>query len=241
MPHLPVVCSCTPPRRTLHSPHSRWPVTQVTRFNRMYLMGKTLLKWLSRGFFFYCFVFFLTRVWPFDPPSLLRSTNIVSISLPSQATNLFLWPSNCNVTKSCSFLFCRVVPPKQCELAHVPPLLTWPGLVGARPSWLSAVNPLSPGTASSFQTSGRWGNWNLEIQNVRKDKLTKEKQEWRPKGSFALRSGDETLHMECAAYTAGTSECGRAECAQSEGHCLPLLLVWALALKETHQPWTVSC
>lgn len=36
----------------------------------------------------------LTRVWPFCSPSLRRSTNIVSISLPSQATSLFLWPSN---------------------------------------------------------------------------------------------------------------------------------------------------
>lgn len=81
----------------------------------------------------------------------------------------------------------------------------------------------------------------MEIQNVRKDKLTKNNKSGKAKGSFALRSGDETLHMERAAYTAGTSECGRAECAQSEGHCLPLLLIWALALKETHQPWTVSC
>lgn len=37
-----------------------------------------------------------TRVWPFVPPSFLRSTNIVSISLPSQATSLFLWPLNCD-------------------------------------------------------------------------------------------------------------------------------------------------
>lgn len=32
-----------------------------------------------------------------------------------------------------------------------------------------------------------------------------------------------------------------AECAQNEGHCLPLLVIWALALKEKRQPWTASC
>lgn len=37
-----------------------------------------------------------TRVWPRGPPSFLRSTNMVSISFPSQATSLFLSPSSCD-------------------------------------------------------------------------------------------------------------------------------------------------
>lgn len=35
----------------------------------------------------------LTRVFPFEPPFPLRSTNMVSILFPSHATSLFLWPS----------------------------------------------------------------------------------------------------------------------------------------------------
>lgn len=161
--HLPVVCSCTPPRRNQRSPRSRWPVTDVTRLNRMYLTWQTLLKWVSGESF--------TRVWPLGPPSLLLSTNIVSISLPSQATSLFLWPSNWEPTEVCYFRYCGVVSCKEGVLAAVPPLLTWPGLVGAWPSWLSAVNPQSRGTASSFQTSGRWRSWNLnlKIQNLRQE------------------------------------------------------------------------
>lgn len=240
--HLPVVCSCSPPRRNLRCPRSRWPVTEVTRLNWMCLMEKHFVENDSAEIFLkWLFNIFLTRVWPLGPPSLLRSTNIVSISLPSQATNLFLWPSNCKSTEICYFPSSRVVSPKECVLACVPPLLTWPGLAAAPPSWPSAVNPLNQGTASSFQTSGRWGNWELKrkYQNLKKDKLTKKCQD--SKCSFALRSGGETLYLEGAAQTAGTSECGTAECAQSEGHCLPLLLIWAPALGEKRQPWTASC
>lgn len=107
----------------------------------------------------------LTRVFPFGPPFPLRSTNMVSILFPSQATSLFLWPSyyiengenrTLNLQK-CSYANSMFY--KCACIFKLPLRLAWPGPAAALTSWPSAADPQSLGTAFSGQMSELQDSW----------------------------------------------------------------------------------